>query len=344
MFHAISTSHLPNPVGGLVTDVIDGFSTPQVLVSREALRFTHRSVILVFHILPRLVWVCDIPIFQTLRSFLTDTSWPLALSAQGLLRAGSLICSALVAVNWDLVAPADVQVIRITSHSFASVPTVLPALDNVRPPTPPLPGRRWTRPLLTSTQALDLPGTASEADSSEEGIGFASLEDSWTEFAVFDVYHHARLLPCRTVDSDRRLSQIAAAATPELGAVFHYRVLTHLLAGLPKRQLVLWGDLTPGSVVFPISFGSGVNAVCTLDVPQHFSAVQACTFMCRHCQLPDTIIDRLVDLDLRLAVNGEVVYPLDPRACQSADSATLHGDLFAAISLNDHYAVTSIAC
>ena len=202
-----------------------------------------------------------------------------------------------------------------------------------RPPTPPLPDRRWGRSSALITPSLDQHQSRQAAPSFCH-VTSVSATDFPTEFAVFDVYHHARLLPCPSTASDLHLLQLAIAATPEFGGAVHFRMLTHLLPGLPRRQLVLWGDLLPGSVVFPVSFGSGVNSVCTIEVPE--PAVQACTFLCRHCQLPEVIIERLADLDLRLVVNGNVVYPLDPMACAQADSAVLLGDLFSAISLNSH--------
>ena len=337
LFHAISTSHLPNPVGGLITDTIEGFPVPQVLVSREAMRFTHRSIVLVFEVQPRLVWACDVPIFQTLRSFLANNPWPSAHPAQDLLRSDLLICaSAAAEIECGHVVPDEVQVIRVSARAATGLSLSSPSPHCERPPTPPLPSRRWDRRLDAALSFSGPQHIVSDTAPSHGPLLQAPSVDDLSEFVVFDVYHHARILPCQSSDSFQRLSQIAAAATPDLGGIVHFRVLTHILPGLPQRQLVLWGDLAPGSVIFPISFGSGVNAVCTVDVPTSYSAVQACTFMCRHCQLPEVLIDRIVDLDLRLAINGEAVYPLDPMACAQADSAILLGDLFSAIALNPH--------
>ena len=336
LFHAISTSHLPNPVGGLISDSIEGFPEPQVLVSREAMRLTHRAVVLVFDIHPRLVWACDVPISQTLLSFLVSTPWPSTHPAQSLLHPASLVCTCAVAeIACEDVVPDEVQVIRVTAgRAGQGPPASLPTIAD-RPPTPPLPSRRWERSSALTTPMLDQHHSHQAAPSSGYVVSVSAI-DSRTEFAVFDVYHHARLLPCPSSASDLHLLQLAMAATPELGGAVHFRMLTHLLPGLPRRQLVMWGDLMPGSVVFPVSFGSGVNSVCTIEVPERFSAVQACTFLCRHCQLPEVIIERLADLDLRFVVSGNAVYPLDPMACAQADSAVLLGDLFSAISLNSH--------
>ena len=91
------------------------------------------------------------------------------------------------------------------------------------------------------------------------------------------------------------------------------------------QQFVIWGDKLPFSVILPVSIGIGPGEICTVEAPLEYSAVQLTTLICRHCQLPDSIIEAVADIDARVLVNGEAVYPLDPGACRAADTAQLQG-------------------
>ena len=151
----------------------------------------------------------------------------------------------------------------------------------------------------------------------------------YDSFAVFDVYLHSRVLQCpRSLSLGQRIL-LAIEQTPQISADrFGYRSVRPPLPGLPMQQFVIWGDKLPSTVILPVSIGIGPGDICTVEVPLEYSAVQLTTIICRHCQLPDSIIEAVANTDARILVNGETVYPLDPGACRAADTAQLHGAIF----------------
>ena len=145
------------------------------------------------------------------------------------------------------------------------------------------------------------------------------------EFVVFDVYNHARIRECQLDDSDERLVMIALQATPEIGTIFHWRRAQYILPGMPSRQVVLWGDWLPNSVILPVAFGPGLEAVCTVEAIQSYSALQIVLLACRACQLPSSLAQGVADAESSLWVNDRRLYPLDPHAGKGADTARLRG-------------------
>ena len=197
-----------------------------------------------------------------------------------------------------------------------STATVAPIdISDERPPTPPLPPEAWHGGRLRKGRlhgSIDL--TASEAST-------APTE----EFAVFDVYHHSRVLSCHPGVSDAQLAMLALQQTPQIGGVYGFRRVRHNLPGLPTRQIVLWGDLLPNAVVLPVSLGAHAGAICTVEALHSYSALQLIALACRTCQLPDFLVEAVADGEAVLWINEQRTFPTDPFAATGADSARLLG-------------------
>ena len=208
-----------------------------------------------------------------------------------------------------------------------------PSVDRpIRPPTPPVPGHRWERRLSRTMPGspISIGGTPEEVPLTAEGSQSQASED--VVFAVFDVYHHARIIPCKQWHTPAQQADIALEQTPEIARqVAHFRAVRSLLPGLPTRQVVLWGDVLPNAVILPVAFHTDIASICTLEAPRYYTAVQLGTLACRRCQLPDHIIQSVIDLDLRVLINGHAVYPLDTDSCVAADTAQVQGNLFRAL-------------
>ena len=325
---AIARSPLPFPTGRISATNVEGFPVPQIIVSQIAMAHTHQTVVIAFseatgfggmHIL-----VADVPSWITLFDFLLDNRRHGPISEQLLGNLDSITCL-FDGEPGDChsVVPRSTDVIHIRTGAVPPGPSVAAsrtATTPTRPPTPPLPSGVWPPGVLRGERISH----ASHAPA----VPVVSIHDETpdsSDFVVFDVYHHARILECRITDTDERLVMLALEATPEIGSVFHWRRVQFLLPGFPKRQIVLWGDRLPNSVILPIAFGPGPTAVCTVEAVQSFSALQIVILACRACQLPHFLIQGVADSESALWINEKRQYPLDPHAGVSADTARLLG-------------------
>ena len=324
---AIARSPLPFPTGRISATNVEGFPVPQIIVSQIAMAHTHQTVVIAFseatgfggmHIL-----VADVPSWITLFDFLLDNRRHGPISEQLLGNLDSITCL-FDGEPGDChsVVPRSTDVIHIRTAPVPPGPSVAAsrtATTPTRPPTPPLPSGVWPPGVLRGERISH----ASHAPA----VPVVSIHDETpdsSDFVVFDVYHHARILECRITDTDERLVMLALEATPEIGSVFHWRRVQFLLPGFPKRQM-LWGDRLPNSVILPIAFGPGPTAVCTVEAVQSFSALQIVILACRACQLPHFLIQGVADSESALWINEQRQYPLDPHAGVSADTARLLG-------------------
>ena len=336
---AIAHSALPSPIGRVSQYVLAGFPTPQVIISQTAMRNTHHTVILVLTTPSRpsgaSILVVDIPCWRTLHDFLFETAWQheavqtlwlhrhhLTCTANGM----PSDCAAVVATSTDVLTvsfPDHVRAAHMAGPSSLAASSggeILRHHSSARPATPPIPAQVWGPGRLSisdSAPVLDISsgsGTLSEAE-------FASA----TEFTVFDVYFHARVLPCRPEDSLETLAHRALEQTPQIGSAFHYRRVLHTLQGMPTPQIVIWGDCLPDAEIVPIALGPGRDSVCTVEVLHAYSALQITTVVCRRCQLPDFFIDAVAAVESALWINGRRCYPLDPNAGLHADTGKLIG-------------------
>ena len=198
-----------------------------------------------------------------------------------------------------------------------------------RPPTPPIPRARWERARLREPPADAITLEGSLPDSTTDVASAVEHATSQERFTVYDVYNHARILEGPPGQTLAQKAATAFAHTPQIAAASAaFRVVSFPHPGLPTPQLVIWGDKLPYTTIVPVSLGSGTASVCTVEVPHSYSAIQLVVLMCRFCQLPDHVVDAVADLDARVAVNGELVYPLDQGVCALADTARVQGVLF----------------
>ena len=325
---AIARSSLPFPAGRVSGTFVDGFPVPQIILSQIAMAHTHQTVVIAFseasgfggtHVL-----VADIPLWITLYDFLHDFRRHGPAFERFLGSLDSLTCL-FDGEPGDCysVVPRSTDVIHVRSGTSLAGPSSAASWAGAyptRPPTPPLPPGVWPSGVLRGERSLAVtPEHASAAVNRQE------VSSDPSEFVVFDVYHHARVLECRTTDSDEKIIMLALEATPEIGSVYHWRRVQYLLPGLPKRQFVLWGDRLPNSVILPIAFGPGPTAVCTVEAVQSFSALQIVILACRACELPNFLIQGVAESESALWINERRQYPLDPHAGANADTARLLG-------------------
>ena len=320
---AIDRSLLPLPTGRISTFAVPSLPLPQVILSQTAMRHTHHTVVLLFggdalrHGSPpaHSLLVADVPLWLSLHDFLFSHRvhdhhvrhlFPFRDQLACLVNGQVFDCYSPVPRSADVIhiAPPGNG---IPAYNLLSSESPVQA---VRPPTPPIP--------------TDLPAD-SLSDIPFQGLHSDHEACPEQDFVVFDVYHHARLLPCPSTASPTDLIQTALAHTPQIGVVYGSRWAHFCLPGLPRRQLILWGDKLPDSCILPISFGRGVGAVCTIEVLFSYSAIQIVGLACRICQLPDSILESVAELESSLWINEARCYPLDPNAGSNADTARLIG-------------------
>ena len=334
LFEAVSSAAIPNPIGRRLHYPVYGFDEPQFVVHRNDRRFTHKSVVFVCPSAVPHYWVCDVPNGLSPQTFLlemvmdslhpwhrTFASWP---------TFTCLVNGAPVDCFRTLPARTDVVDILLGPHfDYSDLVAAVTAETRNRPPTPPIPAQRWERRRLREPPSSPIPVEDTFLQPSTSSATVADDAEGPDTFVVFDVYFHARVLPCRRHHSMAHRAAIALEHTPQISAeVAGFREVRFRLPGFPSSQLVLWGDKLPDSVILPVALGTEPSTVCTVESPQAFSALQLVTLMCRHCQLPDHVIEAVAELDARLVVNEEPVYPLDPGTCARADTAMLQGVLF----------------
>ena len=322
---AVARSDLPLPAGRVSRFNVQGFPVPQIIVSQTAMTHTHRTVILVFtgfdDASEGAVFVADIPTWVTPYDFLFNNRRHSSLVQRMLICNEGMSCLVNgLPGDCHSVIRRDTDVIHFYSGTSATYSwDVLSVAPQVRPPTPPLPPGVWPSGVLRGDSSSSSTAATSRAQ-------HAQLDDaSPAEFVVFDVYHHARIIDCHDSDTDERLVMLALQATPEIGSVFSWRRVRYTLPGLPRRQIVLWGDCLPSSVILPIAFGSGRSAICTIEAIRAYSALQIVTLACRACQLPSFLLQGVADSESTLWINERRLYPLDPNAGEGADSARLLG-------------------
>ena len=169
---------------------------------------------------------------------------------------------------------------------------------------------------------------------SQEDVALAQVEGARAEaqdatFVVFDVYHHARILPCKTWHTAVQLFDIAKRHTPEIASdVARFRVVRHLLPGFPPSQIVLWGDILPSAVVVLVAFRPTTDAICTVETLGSSSALQLVALVCRYCLIPDGLLDLVSKLDVQVVINGDAVFLLDPGTSANADTVQLRRSAF----------------
>ena len=334
LFEAVSSSTIPGPVGRRLQYPVYGFDEPQFIVHHGERRFTHRSVVLVCPSATPYYWVCDVPNGVSPQTYLLEmvmdsshpwhgvfASWP---TFSCLINGAPADCFRPLPARTDVV-----DIMLGPNFDYRDLVAAVTAEARNRPPTPPIPLQRWERRRLRDPPSSPI---HIEDTSLHPSVGSSSTldtDESPDTFVVFDVFFHARVLPCQRRHSIAHRAAIALERTPQISSdVAGFREVRFRLPGFPPSQLVLWGDKLPNTVILPVALGSGPSAVCTVESPLTLSALQLVTLMCRRCQLPDHIIDAVSELDARIVVNDEPVYPLDPGACARADTAKLQGVLF----------------
>ena len=328
MGDAVFRSPLPEPIGRVLRHPVRGFKSPLIMVSQNGRRFSHRSVVFVCALAPAGFLVCDVPVTMSPQTFLlqatTDPRHPWAVFLQTWPTFECQVnglphdCFVALPAHADVVniVPIHMQDLAFPRQEVALAPTNLPISQG-----------RWSRRALK-----DPPHSPVSLNNGTEGL--AVLEDvQMTEdppedsFAVFDVYFHARVLPSQHWHTTAHRVAIALENTPQIAReIAHFRVLTHLLPGFPRHQIVIWGDRLPTTVIVPVAFGEGVGAVCTVEAPGTYSGLQLTALACRSCGLPEYFVESVSELDSQVLINGEPVYPLDTGACQAADSASVQGN------------------
>ena len=308
---AVLKSALPSPSGRVSAYPVSGSPLPQVILSQSSKLPTHLTLVLQVSDgsanLPTATFVADVPRWLTVRDFLLTHHWHFLQFQQLLSSSAELECAFNgVPGSCFAVVPSETDVVSIEVAS-GSAPSGI-----TRPPTPPIPVESppeadRTQPEVTISGTDPLPG--SERDS----------------LAIFDVYNHARVVWCPPDASPDALVLLARQHTPQIGAVFGFRWVRFRLPGLPRKQLVIWGDSLPDSRVIPISFAPGPEGICTVEALATYSAIQLVSLACRICQLPDFLVDAVAELETTLWVNEARCFPLDPDAARQADTARLIG-------------------
>ena len=327
LFEAVSASAIPGPVGRRLQYPVYGFDEPQFVIHRSDRRFTHKSVVFLCPSAVPHFWVCDVPNGVSLQTFLfetvSDNSHPWFRAFASWPTFSCLVNGAPVECFRPVPARADVIDILLGPHfDYRELVAAAPAEGRTRPPTPPIPMQRWERRRLREPPS----SSTSIEEVSTEPRGVASDPDT---FVVFDVFYHARVLPCQRHHSVAHRAAIALEHTPQISSeVTGFREVRFRLPGFPPSQIVLWGDKLPDSVILPVALGTGPSSICTVESPLAYSALQLVTLLCRYCQLPDHIIEAISELDARVLINEAPVYPLDPDVCRGADTAMLQGVLY----------------
>ena len=215
-----------------------------------------------------------------------------------------------------------------------SCPTLVTFPADGRPPTPPLPRGRWAKEFgkSASGHVIDV-GSSPETqlavhsyaqqDSRPHVLTTVQSDHDGSVFAVFDVLHHSRILRCPAEASFEDLATIAFEQTPSLRHPRNYRVVQHNLAGFPHRQIVIWGHRPRSANVFPIAFEHLTGRICTVEAPNHATALQVLELADRYCMIGGTTLARIASNDISLHVNGVSVSPHLPSTCEHADTATI---------------------
>ena len=329
MGDAVLRSPLPEPVGRVLRFSVGDFQSPLILVSRYGRRYSHRSVVFVCDLAPAGFLVCDVPVTMSPKTFLQQVTidpyhpwatflhtWPaFECQVNGLQHD----CYQALPTYADVIhiQPLQMQHLALPRQEAVFATASIPATQG-----------KWNRRALK-----DPPPSPISLNNGTERI--AVLEDvqmaedpSEDSFAVFDVYFHARVLPSQHWHTTAHRVAVALENTPQIAReVAHFRVLTHLLPGFPRHQIVIWGDRLPTSVIVPVAFGEGVGAVCTVEVPGTYSGLQLTALACRYCGLPEYFVESVSELDSQVLINGEPVYPLDAGVCRAADSAQVQGNI-----------------
>ena len=213
--------------------------------------------------------------------------------------------------------------------SSASLTVGAPAHQPCEPTDAPLSRVGWAGRTLR-----EAPGSPISLEDSHDEVEVAHArctraEEQDSTFAVFDVYHHARILRCKTWHTAAQLFEIACRHTPEIATgMASHRVVRHLLPGFPPSQLVLWGDILPSAVIVPVACRPGEDAVCTVEALGSYSALQLVALVCRYCLIPDGLLDLVSNLEVQVAINGYAVFPLESGTCAIEDTAQLRRHAF----------------
>ena len=238
IFHAISTAHVPDPVGRLLEVPVPGWPEPQVLVSTERLLRTHRAFVhliggeetaplvtqapqgasmrrvhvLIGRFAPVTCWVHD-QVFECTFPLPADTDFVRVIEADSEVFdariAGLDTPEALPREHF--LQPAYGTHFRargyVRHHGF---PTGI-AGRSFHVPQPPV------SPTPSTSSASDV------ADGSSSCSG--GLEEQLMDFTVFDTLHHARILQAELPASRLTLLKVIREATPDLSGPLGHRVL-----------------------------------------------------------------------------------------------------------------------
>ena len=140
-------------------------------------------------------------------------------------------------------------------------------------------------------------------------------------FALFDEFHHLRLIPLPRGALPRHLVALSFALTPQLDHPREHRFLQHLVPGLPDIQLCVWGGLQPTQVVIPFLTQEPTWPFCTTRVGRQDSAFDAALAVEEHCGFGPLLHEGLQQRQVQVTVDGHPVRPHARHVFRTADYA-----------------------
>ena len=317
---AVEFSSTPNPRGRWILAQVEGFPGPQVII------------VLVCPLCEPTVITCDYPLGTPFRSFLLDLQSTAARSWVEILQSqASFNCLAdgmRIAGSQPLAQDVDVVLVFLgcvaepvelaDTLAISGLPLSDVSLTVAGGSASSDQSHVHHPPSQDAASASRQPSAALEAAPCNAASSGPEL------VAVFDEFHHMRVMAVPHGALPVHVVSLAFAQTPQLALPRGFRFLQRKVPGLPRRQLCIWGGLPAGQVVIPFVMQEPSWPVCTVRIPIEASAFEAALSVEEYCGFQALLHEALQRRQVHASVNGIPVRPHSRHICDGADYASFH--------------------